>query len=103
VQEEVLLSLVMSTAISSLLLNLRQESARDYIFACFFLICATLLLRIRWLIGTCMLAMPLLLLYAAQLAGAAWPKVLPADAAVHLTVAWAAGGLVAFVTDQHRR
>jgi hypothetical protein len=47
VQEEVALSLVVSAAIVWLLLSLRAATAQDYIFACFFLICTTSLLKIR--------------------------------------------------------
>ena len=47
-QEEVLLSLTIAMAISWLLYSLRPSSANDYAFACFFLICTTSLLKIRW-------------------------------------------------------
>jgi hypothetical protein len=43
----VALSLVVSAAIMWLLLSLRQETAQDYAFAAFFLICTTSLLKIR--------------------------------------------------------
>jgi hypothetical protein len=102
-QEELLLSLVVAMAISWLLLSLRTESAQDYIFACFFLICTSSLLKIRWLLGTLALTPPLLLIASASLWNPAMTAVLPRDAEVHLTVAWATGGLMSFVADSYRR
>lgn len=102
-QEELLLSLVVAMAISWLLLSLRTESAQDYIFACFFLICTSSLLKIRWLLGTLALTPPLLLVASAQLWNPAMTAVLPRDAEVHITVAWATGGLMSFVADSYRR
>ena len=52
-QEEVLLSSAVALAVTSLLLNLQKGSGQDYAFACFFLISATLLLRVRWFLGRC--------------------------------------------------
>ena len=98
-----LLSLAVAGAICSMLLNLGQESAKDYTFACFFLICTTLLLRLRWVVGTSILALSLLVLYGARLGGAAWPSVLPADADVHLTVAWATGGVLSYMIESQKR
>ncbi|BDA48631.1 hypothetical protein COCOBI_12-3120 [Coccomyxa sp. Obi] len=102
-QEEVLLSLAVAGAICSMLFNLGKESAKDYTFACFFLICTALLLRLRWVIGTGILSLPLLVLYGARLGGAAWPSVLPADADVHLTVAWATGALLSYMIESQKR
>lgn len=102
-QEEALLSATVALAVSVLLLNLRKGSGQDYTFACFFLISATLLLRVRWHLGTACLAMPVLLVHSAPLWGSGLPQVLPQDAEVHLTVAWALGALVAFLADAHRR
>lgn len=98
-----MLSLAVALAISSMLVNLGQESAKDYTFACFFLICTTLLLRLRWLLGTAVLSLPLLLLYGARLGDAAWPNVLPADADVHLIVAWATGALLSYTNEVQKR
>jgi hypothetical protein len=103
VQEEILLSLAVALAICSMLVNLGQESAKDYTFACFFLICTTLLLRLRWLLGTAFLSLPLLLLCGARLGSAEWPTVLPADADVHLTVAWATGALLSYTNEVQKR
>lgn len=104
-QEELLLSLVVAMAISWLLLSLRKDSAQDYAFACFFLICTTSLLKVRWLLGTLALTLPLLLVYGLRLLRPAQgPSVLlPRDADVHLTVAWATGALMSFVADSYRR
>lgn len=98
-----MLSLVVALAICALLVNLGEENAKDYTFGCFFLICTTLLLRLRWLVGTTALSLPLLLLYGSWLSGAAWPAVLPADADVHLTVAWAAGALLSYTIESQKR
>ena len=102
-QEEALLSAAVALAVSVLLLNLQEGSGQDYAFACFFLISATLLLRVRWYLGTACLAIPVLLVHSAPLWGSGLPQVLPQDAKVHLTVAWALGALVAFLADAHRR
>lgn len=90
-------------AISWLLLSLRADSAQDYIFACFFLICTSSLLKIRWLLGTLALTPPLLLVASAAAWNPAMSYVLPRDAEVHLTVAWATGGLMSYVADSYRR
>ena len=103
VQEEALLSAIVALAVSVLLLNLREGSGQDYTFACFFLISATLLLRVRWYLGTVCLALPVSLVCSAPLWGSSLPQVLPQDAEVHLTIAWALGALVAFLADAHRR
>ncbi|BDA48630.1 probable histidine kinase 3 [Coccomyxa sp. Obi] len=102
-QEELLLSLVVAMAISWLLLSLRADSAQDYIFACFFLICTSSLLKIRWLLGTLALTPPLLVVASAAAWNPAMSFVLPRDAEVHLTVAWATGGLMSYVADSYRR
>ncbi len=80
-------------------------------FACFFLICTTSLLKIRWLLGTAVLTAPLVLVCLARLlrgitvAGVniALADVLPRDADVHLTCAWATGALMSFLADSYRR
>ena len=80
-------------------------------FACFFLICTTSLLKIRWLLGTAVLTAPLVLVYSARaLRGVAvaglrvrLADVLPHDADVHLTCAWATGALMSFLADSYRR
>ena len=42
---------MVSAAIVWLLLSLRAATAQDYIFACFFLICTTSLLKIRFVLA----------------------------------------------------
>ena len=79
-------------------------------FACFFLICTTSLLKIRWLLGTAVLTAPLLLVLAAGVLRGVHPfgvqialaDVLPRDADVHLTCAWATGALMSFLADSYR-
>lgn len=95
--------MAVALAVTSLLLNLQQGSGQDYAFACFFLISATLLLRVRWFLGSACLAIPVAVVYTAQLWGSSLPQVLPQDADVHVTVAWALGALIAFLADAHRR
>lgn len=94
---------MVAMAISWLLLSLHADSAQDYIFGCFFLICTSSLLKIRWLLGTLALTLPLLLVYTGPLWNPAMIAVLPPDASVHLTVAWATGTLMSFVADSYRR
>ena len=102
-QEEVLLSSAVALAVTSLLLNLQKGSGQDYAFACFFLISATLLLRVRWFLGALVLAIPVLAVFSAPLWGSDLPHVLPHDAELHLTIAWALGALIAYLADDHRR
>jgi hypothetical protein len=116
----------MSLAISMLLLSLKPHS-RDYVYAAFFLICATPLLKIRWLVGTAVLAGPVALAASTNLrgrlpvaaagtaaaaaaaagaplgGGAGAGAALPLEAVVHLLVAWAVGGLMSFLLDTNRR
>ncbi|CAL5223783.1 g6350 [Coccomyxa viridis] len=101
--EEVLLSSAVALAVTSLLLNLQKGSGQDYAFACFFLISATLLLRVRWFLGSAVLALPVLAVFSAPLWGSELPHVLPHDAELHLTIAWALGALIAYLADDHRR
>ena len=46
---------------------------------------------------------PLILVYGAPLWGSHLHKVLPADADVHITIAWATGALMSYVADSYRR
>ena len=57
----------------------------------------------RWLPGTVALLPPLVLVYGAPLWGSHLTSVLPADADVHLTIAWATGALMSYVADSYRR
>ncbi|KAK9815291.1 hypothetical protein WJX72_001151 [[Myrmecia] bisecta] len=98
-QEEYLLITVMAFAICCLLTTLRAENAQDYVFGGYFLICTTSFLKIRWLVGTTVLAAPIALVHF-------WYRrftILPVDAEVHLLVAWAVGGLMSFLADTYRR
>ena len=98
-QEELLLSGIMALAICNLLATLRPSNAQDYVFAAMFLMCTSTFLKIRWLVGTVILTLPLVLVFA-------WPRtraLLPADAEVHLTVSWAVGSLMSFLADSWRR
>ena len=49
------------------------------------------------------LLQPLLLVYGAPLWAAHLHQVLPADADVHITIAWATGALMSYVADSYRR
>lgn len=133
-QEEWLLSLLLAAAIGVLLASLRGASAHagDYVYAAFFLICTSSVLKFRWWLGTAVLALPTgLVLWQnlpTALAAAGAPAAaataaacatgggscpagdgtgggggLSLEALVHLLVAWAVGGLMAFVSDSNRR
>lgn len=102
-QEEVLLSSAVSLAVTSLLLNLQKGSGQDYAFACFFLISATLLLRVRWFLGAAILAVPVIAVFCTPLWGSELSHVLPHDADLHLAIAWALGALIAYLADDYRR
>ena len=90
--------MAVSLAICTLLVSLTPETSQDYVFATMFLICTSSFLKIRWLWGTIVLALPLL---GVQLGGKV--QQLPPDAPVHLVVAWAVGGLMSFLADSYRR
>ena len=102
-QEEVLLSSAVALAVTSLLLNLQMGSGQDYAFACFFLISATLLLRVRWFLGAAIQAFPVIAVFSTPLWGSELSHVLPHDAELHLTIAWALGALIAYLADDYRR
>ena len=97
VQEEILLASAMALAVSFLLVTLAPGTGQDYVFACMFLICTSSFLKIRWLMGTLVLALPLLLVI-----GNFTPH-LPVDGPVHLAVAWSVGGLMSYLADSYRR
>jgi signal transduction histidine kinase len=67
VQEELLLSGLIAAVISVLLLSLRPGNACDYVYAALFLTCTSSVLRLRWLVGTVALAVPVLLATATNL------------------------------------
>ena len=61
----------------------------------------TSFLKLRWFVGTAFLAAPVAFChYRAAHAGAV---PLPKDAAVHIAIAWAVGGLMSFLADTYRR
>lgn len=60
-QEEYLLALAISAAVSVLIVTLTQHNAQDYVFAGFFLICSTCFLKLNWLRGAVPQLIPLLL------------------------------------------
>ncbi|PRW57078.1 hybrid sensor histidine kinase response regulator [Chlorella sorokiniana] len=66
-QEELLLSGLIAAVISVLLLSLRPGNACDYVYAALFLTCTSSVLRLRWLVGTVALAVPVLLATATNL------------------------------------
>jgi signal transduction histidine kinase/CheY-like chemotaxis protein len=142
-QEELLLAAAMGAALCALLASLGAANASDYVLLCLFLVCISTFLKLRWWVGTAVLALPALaaqllhspvpLAAAARSALAPWfaglaagaeaaattagtcaaatagscpapsPSLLPPDAAVHVLVAWAVGGLMAFLGDSYRR
>lgn len=97
-QEEILLGVAVSLAICTLLVSLTPATAQDYVFATMFLICTSSFLKIRWLWGTAVLALPLLALQFGSRVSQ-----MPPDASVHLVVSWAVGGLMSFLADSYRR
>ena len=50
-QEELLIAVAIALAILALLLSLSRETAKDYVYAAYFLICTSTFLKIRWLQG----------------------------------------------------
>ena len=58
---------------------------------------------VRWFLGSAVLALPVLAVFSAPLWGSELPHVLPHDAELHLTIAWALGALIAYLADDHRR
>jgi len=100
-QEEVLLSVCMAMAMCNLMASLGPDNAHDYVYLAFFLICTSTFLKIRWWVGTGLLAAPLIAMHVWHGKGDA--SVLPADAPVHITIAWAVGGLMAYLADGYRR
>lgn len=57
-QEEVLLSGLVASAISLLVLSLRPQNVTDYVYAALFLTCTSSILKLRWLSGTLALTAP---------------------------------------------
>ncbi len=92
----------MAMAICNLLASLGAGSPQDYVYAAFFLICTTTFLKLRWWVGTLVLAAPVVLLHMWQRSKTAHVA-LPSDALVHILVAWAVGGLMAYLAEWYRR
>lgn len=92
------MGVTVSLAICTLLISLTPATAQDYVFATMFLICSSSFLKIRWLLGTAVLSLPLL---ATHLSGKV--QQMPREAPVHLFIAWAVGGLMSFLADSYRR
>lgn len=100
-QEEILIAACMAMAICNLLVSLHVDNASDYVYAAYFLICTSTFLKIRWWIGTSVLATPAAVVnYWCSIKS---PQHLPKDALVHVVVAWAVGGLMAYLADWYRR
>ena len=95
-----LLSICMALAICNLLASLRAENGQDYVYMAFFLICTSTFLKIRWWVGTGLLASPTIAVHVWHGNGKGF---LPPDAVVHIIVAWAVGGLMAYLADWYRR
>ena len=64
--------------------------------------------QVRWLIGTMVMSVPVILVHAwtfweresiQDLQGA----IMPSDAPIHITVSWAVGALMSFLADTYRR
>ena len=98
-QEEFLLTGVMTVAICNLLATINELNPQDYVYAAMFMISTTCFLKIQWLLGTAFMSLPLLITHL-------WHKnsnILPTDAMVHLTVSWAVGGFMSYLSDTYRR
>lgn len=90
---------VMTLAICNLLATINEVNPQDYVYAAMFMISTTCFLKIQWLLGTAFMSLPLLVTHL-------WHKnsnVLPTDAMVHLTVSWAVGGFMSYLSDTYRR
>ena len=98
-QEEFLLTGVMTLAICNLLATINEMNPQDYVYAAMFMISTTCFLKIQWLLGTAFMSLPLLITHL-------WHKnsnILPTDAMVHLSVSWAVGGFMSYMSDTYRR
>lgn len=76
---------------------------QDYVFLSYFLICTSTFLKIRWWVGTGLLATPTVAVQLLYPSSPAPSAILPHDAFVHIVVAWAVGGLMAYLSDWYRR
>lgn len=91
----------MAIAISNLLGSLKPETAADYVFAAYFLICTSSFLKIRWLVGTSMLMLPIAFLIYWNISNS--QPFLPSDTLAHVTIAWAVGALMSYLADSYMR
>lgn len=73
-QEEAVLCCLIAGVISLLLLGLRPGNASDYVYAALFLTCTSAVLKLRWLVGTLALAVPVAVAAATNLC-LRWPSV----------------------------
>ena len=98
-QEELLLTGIMTLAICSLLATITAANPQDYVYAAMFMISTTCFLKIQWLVGTAFMILPLVVTRY-------WhgnSDILPSDAETHLVVSWAVGGFMAYLSDTYRR
>ena len=98
-QEELMLTGIMTLAICNLLATINETNPQDYVYAAMFMISTTCFLKIQWLLGTVFMTLPLPVTYL-------WHRtsnILPSDAMVHLVVSWAVGGFMAYLSDTYRR
>ncbi|KAL4543591.1 hypothetical protein Ndes2437B_g01414 [Nannochloris sp. 'desiccata'] len=129
-RSEILLAALISAVLCRLA---SSNSPNSWIFVAFFLICTSTVLRLRWLIGAAALSAPVLLTIHRNLrvtyllpldsftSGACLASEqgcivtlsksiqlspvghLPVQTVIHLVVAWAAGTLMGFISDDSRR
>lgn len=121
-QEELLLCVLMTAAVTFLMASLTPANAQDYVLVTYFLITTTTFLKLRWHVGVCVLAAPVLFVWvkfgggmvrggvsavdrtAADGFGAFDSEpILPPDSLVHITMAWAVGALMSFLNESYRR
>ena len=110
-QAELLLAALVSAVLAGLVLDL-DAPPYTWVLASFFLICTTSVLRLRWLAPAALLAAPVALAAGHNLRLQWLPAggvrlfsvgPLPADAVLHLAVAWAVGALTGYLSDANRR
>jgi len=109
-QEEAFLSLVATTALCTVMLTIssgasgsgssqHDSKGMQAPLSSFIIIVLGTLLELRWWNPTILLAIPVLLFSQRVLSEDGWPL----DALVHVCMAWAAGALMSYSSDQKRR
>ena len=93
-----MIGFAMALAITALVVSLTPSNAQDYVFAGFFLICTVSFLKLRWLLGSVALLTPLAALLLPNV-----QRVVPDEAFLQLSVAWAVGTMMSFLADSYRR